>query len=531
MSSGPSSADLARVQVQLATAAADATPLQELDVTTRDLTRVQPLLQQVLAAVAELLGTTRAALWVIDPVQPELYPVVWTGLPDDYIAPLRVPFGGGSAGRAVAERRPVLVTDMPHDPSYSAYVEEAHAHGLTCAFSMPMLTLTGEPMGSLTAYYAEPHEPGEREVGLVELYARQAAEIVERARLHAEARMLADLERRRAAQLRALATAALQLSAADTLDDLLRIVTESARSIIGTHQGVASRLPDGWTNATTYVSLSEQYAAWRAYDVVPEGKGVLEYVTRENKPLRLDGDQLRAHPEFRGLRDAPGHPPMPDYLAAPLIGRTGVNLGLVQLSHKLDETPFSAEDEAIVVQLAQMASSAVEALEALARERAARREAELAAAAQAALSQASATFAELLDPEEVGSALTRLVVPRLAELAVLHLIGDDGRVRLAAVEAVDPSIRAAAHAFLRDFEVTLDQPYGTSRTASTSAAGPGSRWTTRAASRSSAGWPTHCSAACSRAAHPTRCSSRPRPATSPAPAARRSAATGTTSSR
>jgi hypothetical protein len=62
---------------------------------------------------------------------------------------------------------------------------------------------------------------GDRDVQLVELYARQAAEIIERARLHAQARDLATLERRRAVQLRALADSALALSAADTLDDLL----------------------------------------------------------------------------------------------------------------------------------------------------------------------------------------------------------------------------------------------------------------------------------------------------------------------
>jgi hypothetical protein len=128
---------------------------------------------------------------------------------------------------------------------------------------------------------------------------------VERARLHAEARQLAALEQRRGLQLRRLAENALALSAAETLDELLGLVTEAAVDVIGCHQGVTSRLPHGWSDATTYVSLSEEYAQWRGYDVVPKGLGVLNAVTRENRPLRLTGPELRAHPECAGSRTRP----------------------------------------------------------------------------------------------------------------------------------------------------------------------------------------------------------------------------------
>lgn len=428
-------ADLARLKVDLATAAAGATPLADLDLTARDLTRVLPLLEQVLQAVTGLLGTTLGAVWVTDPAAEELYPVAWLGLPDEAVQGLRPAYGVGSVGRAVVERRAVLA-EVETDPSFATLREEARRRGIVSAFSMPMLTLTGEPMGTLTAYYETLTEPSRRAVSLVELYARQAAEIVERARMHAEARLLAELERRRAGQLRALASAALALSAADTLDDLLRIVTEAARSIVGVHRSLTTRLRRG-ADAVPYLSLSEVSAAWLDEEPATDRLDTRDRVVRDNVPVRLD-----------------------EHLAAPLVGRTGSNLGLIELAHKLDDSAFSAEDEAILVQLAQMASSAIEAVEALARERAARRDAELAAAAQAALSQASSSFSELLDPDEVGQVLARLVVPRLAELALLHLVDDEGDVVLAATESVDPALRGAAQAFFSRFRVTLDQPYG-----------------------------------------------------------------------
>ena len=456
---GDAAAEVARVRVELAAAAAGATTLAELAPTASDLTRVQPLLEQLAGAVAELLHTDLAAVWTTVPGVQALVPSAWVGFPDDYIAPMRVPFGTGSAGRAVEERRVVLVEDIERSPDYGAFRAGALQHGVRAVLSVPMLTLAGEPMGALSAYYRERVVPEARDLELVELYARQAAEMVERARLHSEARSLAALERRRGEQLRQLADAALALSAATTLDDLLRLVTEAAREVIGCHQGVGSRLPNGWTDATTFVSLSERYSAWRTYDVLPQGLGVLNAVTRDNRPLRLTGAELADHPEFRGLRDAPGHPPLPDYLAAPLVGRDGTNLGILQLSHRVDDQPFSAEDEAVLVQLAQMTSSSVERLEAYERERAAREEAERTAQLMSVLSEASAVFAESFQPKGIMQALVELLVPLMADTAMVHLVDEQGALSLGALQTRDPASREALTDFFADW--TVDTSPGT----------------------------------------------------------------------
>lgn len=452
--------ETARVTVDLVAAAAGVTPLSELEPTTPDVSRVQPLLEQLAEALSSLLSTDLAVVWVTDPTDDVLIAGAWVGFPDDYIGPMRVPYGTGSAGRAVSERSTVLVEDIATSPDYGAYRAGALEQGVRTVLSVPMLTLGGEPMGALTTYYRTAFTPDERELELAEVYARQAAEIVERARLHAEARQLAALEQRRAGQLRSLARSALELTAADSLDALLALVTEAAVEVVGCHQGVTTRLPHGWADATTYVSLSERYAAWRDYDVVPQGLGVLNAVTRENRPLRLTSEQLRSHPDWRGLRDAPDHPPLPDYLAAPLIGRDGSNLGLIQLSHKLDETPFTAEDEAILVQLAQLASATVERLEALEGERTARREAEQAARLRGLLSEASAMFAETFEPQGIADALVSLVVPQLAELALLHLVEESGELSLSACAAADDDRAEAARRFFGAAPILTGAPYG-----------------------------------------------------------------------
>lgn len=450
----------ARVHVDLVAAAAGATPLSDFVPTSRDLTRVQPLLAQLAEALGNLLSTDLAVVWVTEPDEDVLVAGAWVGFPDDYIGPMRVPYGTGSAGRAVLERRTVLVEDISSSPHDGAFRKGALEHGVRAVLSVPMLTLGGEPMGTLSTYYREVFVPDERDLELAEVYARQAAEIVERARLHAEARQLAALEQRRGVQLRSLADNALAMSAADSLDELLALVTEAAVDVIGCHQGVTSRLPHGWADATTYVSLSEKYAQWRGYDVVPQGRGILNVVTRGNRALRLTAAELTAHPEWRGLRDAPDHPPLPDYLAAPLIGRDGTNLGLIQLSHKRDDTPFSAQDEAILVQLAQMASSTVERLEAFAGEKAARQEAERAALLRGVLSDASAIFAESFDPDGIAGALVELVVPLLADLALLHLVDEGDALALTSCHASDAGLTERARAFFGAAPILPGTPHG-----------------------------------------------------------------------
>ena len=452
--------EVARVQVELAAAAAGVTPLAELAPTTHDLTRVLPLLEQLAGAVASLLSTDLAVVWTAAPGEQVLLPSAWVGFPDDYIRPLRVPYGTASAGRAVLERRTVLVSDVSASPVYGAFAEAAVEHGVHTVLSVPMLTLGGEPMGALSTYYRGPFTPDNRDLELAEVYARQAAEIVERARLHAEARQLAELERWRSTQLQALARAALAASAAETLDELLGVVTEAAVEVIGCHQGVTTRLPSGGEDATRYVSVSENYAAFRDDDLLPKGRGIRDAVVRENRPLRLTSAELADHPEFRRLRDAPEQPPLPDYLAAPLVGRDGGNLGLIQLSHKLDAQPFTSEDEAMLVQLAQMASSTVERLEAFAGERVARREAEQAALLRGMLSEASTVFAESFEPRGIAAALVQLVVPSLADLAVLHLLDEGAALVLEACYAEDPERTARAQALFVESPVLQGVPFG-----------------------------------------------------------------------
>ncbi len=149
------------------------------------------------------------------------------------------------------------------------------------------------------------------------------------------------------------------LRSARSIAELLELITEKARELVGAHQATTSVVLEDWAKAVHAVSLSDKYAAWRTYDERPDGSGIYRLVCQLNRPMRLTQAELEAHPAWRGFgAAAERHPPMRGWLAVPLTGRGGRNVGVIQLSDKYDGD-FSETDEADLVELGRLASVAL----------------------------------------------------------------------------------------------------------------------------------------------------------------------------
>ncbi|OUL20679.1 diguanylate cyclase [Nostoc sp. 106C] len=186
-------------------------------------------------------------------------------------------------------------------------------------------------------------------------------DITERKRSEAERARLLLREQQQTTRLQKLTEASLSINSTLSLNERLRIITDQTRDIIGAHQSVTSMtVDDNWVQGIHTVSLSDKYAQWRNYNENPDGSGIYTLICRTQKPMRLTQAELEAHPNWCKFSQAAAkHPPMRGWLAVPLTSRNGKNLGLIQLSDKY-EGEFTAEDEAILVQLAQMAASAID---------------------------------------------------------------------------------------------------------------------------------------------------------------------------
>ncbi len=185
-------------------------------------------------------------------------------------------------------------------------------------------------------------------------------DIDERQRIEAE-------RARRTKQLQALADASLMIHSAPSLDVAIKAVAKHAREIIGAHQSFAIFVPPtplskggNRGNAIHHISLSDKYAAYQSNDAKPDGSEIYPIVLTDNRPMRLTQAELQAHPSWRDFaRFAVKHPPLRGWLAVPMIGREGCSIGQIHVSDKYDGE-FTEDDEAILVELANVASVAIE---------------------------------------------------------------------------------------------------------------------------------------------------------------------------
>ena len=140
----------------------------------------------------------------------------------------------------------------------------------------------------------------------------------------AQVKRQAESLRQRAAQLHRLSTASLEINGAQSLDDMVKVVADSAREILGVPRAVATaRVHDRRIHRAT------SPAALAAPLDGAENDLVMSIVRSTN------------------------------FLAVPLTRRDGRNMGELQVSGK-PHGAFTEEDEDILVQLAQMTSIAVE---------------------------------------------------------------------------------------------------------------------------------------------------------------------------
>ena len=163
-----------------------------------------------------------------------------------------------------------------------------------------------------------------------------------RASLEAENRRL-QAWNARFKELHTLSLQLLSLQGRQTLEsDLMQRGLEVLMALVQARYGAIGLLDEsGALKQFIHAGIPAEQAA--RIGNLPQGRGLLGVVIRENQSLRLD--DLSRHPQASGF--PPHHPPMKSLLAAP-ISYAGKAHGRVYLSDKISGEPFSAEDEQII---------------------------------------------------------------------------------------------------------------------------------------------------------------------------------------
>jgi PAS domain S-box-containing protein len=107
----------------------------------------------------------------------------------DYFRLVRVDEGSACA-QAMQSGERVIIEDVEHDPRYDRHRQIAAAAGYRAVQSTPLRSRTGRVLGMLSTHFRTPHRPSEREQQLLDLYARHAADLIERIQVEERLRLL-----------------------------------------------------------------------------------------------------------------------------------------------------------------------------------------------------------------------------------------------------------------------------------------------------------------------------------------------------
>ena len=169
----------------------DMSYLQELSGRLSATLELQPILEEVVAGVMAVQGAEKAGLKLLDRDRNEICMAVNVGLPPSAAELMnRVPVapGKGSCSRVVMEKAPLVIEDVLTDAADDFDREVARLAGTRASYSTPLLDRKGDILGTIATYFDGPHRPPERQTRLVELFARQARDFIENARIHREVR-------------------------------------------------------------------------------------------------------------------------------------------------------------------------------------------------------------------------------------------------------------------------------------------------------------------------------------------------------
>jgi PAS domain S-box-containing protein len=166
---------------------------------TRDLRQA---LSEILTGAIELLGADMGTIRIVDAQKGVLRVEAHRGFTHKVLDFFdEVPVAGDTlCGRALRAGERMVVADVEADPLFTTFRPLARAAGNRAMQSTPITNRDGMALGMLATHFRSAHKPTEQDLRLLDLYVRQAAEIIERHK--AEAALHESEERLRLAQLR-----------------------------------------------------------------------------------------------------------------------------------------------------------------------------------------------------------------------------------------------------------------------------------------------------------------------------------------
>ncbi|HEY2541481.1 MAG TPA: ATP-binding protein [Gaiellaceae bacterium] len=143
---------------------------------------LEDLLHALLTRTKAILDVDTCAILLLDPERNELVARAAIGIEEEVEQGVRIPVGGGFAGKIAAERRPVILPVVDHDHVLNPILLDK---GIKSMLGVPLLAYD-HVVGVMHVGTLTPHTFQQDDVELLELVADRAAIAIEKARVHQE---------------------------------------------------------------------------------------------------------------------------------------------------------------------------------------------------------------------------------------------------------------------------------------------------------------------------------------------------------
>ena len=143
-------------------------------------------LEALVLGVEKLNPATLCSILLLDRDGKHLGGGIAPSLPDFYnsaINGIEIGPGAGSCGTAAFTGQRVIVEDIATHPYWTSCKELAARAGLGSCWSQPILSSSGQMLGTFAIYHPDIHSPGEADLALIEQSARLASVAIDRKRV------------------------------------------------------------------------------------------------------------------------------------------------------------------------------------------------------------------------------------------------------------------------------------------------------------------------------------------------------------
>lgn len=207
------------------------------------------VLQRVLMAAVELPKAKKGTLQLYDPKANELLMVAQVGFDEEFLQRFqRVPLDFSTCGAAYQRQARVIIEDVMTDSEFSRLAPLFDAYQVVSAQSTPLFAADQRVLGLLTTYSAASGKPTDEQLRILDLYADQAARIIE--------------VKQRETELR-LSKQDLETQVVDSEQKLRDIVAELATTEERERRALASELHDYLAQLLTFghmkLKLAQQF--------------------------------------------------------------------------------------------------------------------------------------------------------------------------------------------------------------------------------------------------------------------------------